>query len=162
MKAAHNLFRKTLLTGMAFACYYLVTAQPSDKQQEIENSIKSRHFIFVAQTLSPMSGSMRNLTSVYDLKVSGDTLISSLPYIGRAYSAPINPSEAGFNFTTTHFNLDQKPRKKGGWDIIISPKDAGDVRQMVLTAFPNGSATLRVTSNNRQPISYNGYIKALE
>lgn len=37
-----------------------------------------------------------------------------------------------------------------------------DVNTMILTVFDNGNATLQVTFNNRQAISYNGNVKALK
>ena len=85
-------------------------------------------------------------------------MISNLPYYGRAYSASINPSENGLNFTSTNFDYTVTPRKKGGWEVLIKPKDANDVREMTFTIFENGTASLYVTSNNRESISFNGYI----
>jgi hypothetical protein len=41
---------------------------------------------------------------------------------------------------------------------MITPKDNRDVRQMNFTISASGYATLQVSSNNRQSISYNGYI----
>jgi hypothetical protein len=132
------------------------------KQQEyaqIQNLINSKNYVFVAQTVLPLGGRTRNLTSTYDLKVSGDTVISDLPYFGRAFAAPIDPTEGGIRFTSTDFNYNVNERKKGGWDIEILPKDAKDVRQMLLNVTESGYGSLQVISNNRQQISYNGYIK---
>ena len=41
----------------------------------------------------------------------------------------------------------------------MKPKNDNDVRELYLTAFTNGNASLQVTSNNRQNISFNGYIE---
>lgn len=81
-----------------------------------------------------------------------------MPYFGRAFVAPMNPSEGGIRFTSTDFNYTVKDRKKGGWDIAILPKDAKDVRQMLLSVTESGYGSLQVISNNRQQISYNGYL----
>jgi len=127
--------------------------------QQIENMIQSKNYVFIARSALPMRGRNINLTSIYDLKVSGDTVISDLPYFGRAYSAPINPAEGGIHFTSNDFTYNLTERKKGGWDITILPKDTRDVRQMFLTVSESGYASLQLTSNNRQAISFNGYIK---
>ena len=64
----------------------------------------------------------------------------------------------GLNFTSTEFQYNLKSKKKGGWDITIKPTDIKDVRQMFLSIGENGYASLQVISNNRQTISYYGYI----
>lgn len=129
-----------------------------DKQEVIKSLIESKQYVFKAQTALPSRGRTRPLNTEFDLRVSGDSLISYLPYFGRAYSAPINPSQGPLNFTSTDFDYKVSDRKKGGWDIDIRPKDVQDPRQMSLRVFDNGSASLTVTSNNRQPISFNGFI----
>ena len=100
------------------------------------------------------------LTSVYDLKVSSDTVVSDLPYYGRAFVAPIDPAEGGIHFTSTQFTYTIKEKKKGGWDVSIVPKDIHDVREMQLSVSEAGYATLQVTSNNRQLITFTGYLVA--
>jgi hypothetical protein len=92
------------------------------------------------------------------VRLSADTVVTDLPYFGRAFVAPMNPSEGGIHFTSTQFTYTIDERKKGGWDITILPKDAKDVRQMFLTVSREGYATLRVSSNNRQNIGFSGYI----
>src|SRR5215212_1991143 len=125
----------------------------------IQDLIDSKNYVFVAQTAIPIGGRAINLTSPYEVRVSGDTVASDLPYFGRAFVAPINPSDGGIHFTSTNFNYKVEGRKKGGWDIEILPKDSKDVRQMHLTLSESGYGTLQVVSNNRQQISYNGYVK---
>lgn len=129
------------------------------KNARIKNMVDSQNYVFTAQTALPMSGSTRQLTSDYDLKVTPTVITSYLPYFGRAYTAPINPSQGGIQFTSNNFEYKSTPRKKGGWDIQIRPKDYRDVQQMTLSISETGYATLQVTSTNRQAISFNGYIK---
>ena len=129
------------------------------RSSQIQDLIDSKNYVFVAQTAIPIGGRAINLTSLNEVRVSGDTLASDLPYFGRAFVAPINPSDGGIHFTSTNFNYNVEGRKKGGWDIEILPKDSKDVRQMHLTLSESGYGTLQVVSNNRQQISYNGYVK---
>lgn len=130
----------------------------SAREQNIAALIDARSYYFKAQSVNPTRGRLIQLTSEYELKVSRDTLRSFLPYFGRAYSAPLGGRSGGIDFTSKDFEYNQKSRRKGGWDITIRPKDITDVREMFLVVFDNGSASLRVSSNNRDPISYNGYI----
>jgi hypothetical protein len=105
-----------------------------------------------------MGRGRRNLTSRYDVLVTKDTVISYLPYFGRAYSVQFNSTNIGFDFTSTNFDYKITTRKKGGWDILIKPKDQNDNQQLSFLIFNNGSASLSITSVNRSPISYQGYI----
>ena len=109
-----------------------------------------------------MSGRTRQLTSDYDVKVTKAQVVSYLPYFGRAYSAPIDPSQGGIQFTSKDFDYTTTPRKKGGWDIQLKPKDYRDVQQMSLSITEDGYASLQVTSTNRQLISFTGYITAIK
>ena len=128
------------------------------KAAKIKELIINQDYTLKAQTTTPLSGRLRQLTSDYDLQVSKDVIISQLPYFGRAYSAPINPSDGGIQFTSKDFEYRLTDKKKGGWDVAIKFKDAGDVQQMQLSIFNNGTASLQVISNNRQAITFNGYI----
>ncbi len=142
----------------------VVNAQQAKKDKQAsrivftKNMIDSQNFIFVPQSILPMRGSSRHLTSSYELVVSKDTLISYLPFFGRAYTAPLLPGDNGFDFTSTNFEYKINNDKKGGWDITIKPKDQVNVQQFSLRIFDNGSASLNITSLNREPISYTGYI----
>jgi hypothetical protein len=140
----------TLLTS-AFA-----QAQDLDKSV-VQDFIKSKEFVFKAQTVLPMTGMSRQLTSEYDVRFLGDSIVAYLPYFGRAYSAGYG-EDGGIDFTSTKFDYKVKQRRNGSWDVTIKPRDAKDVQQLNFTVSENGYATLQVTSNNRQPISFNGYI----
>ena len=128
------------------------------KSAAITELVMSQRYTFKARSASPLSGRLRQLTSDYDLQVSKDTIISYLPYFGRAYSAPADLGTGGIQFTSTGFQYTLTEKKKEGWNVSIKYKDAGDVQQMQLRIFTNGSASLQVTSNNRQGISFDGYI----
>ena len=101
----------------------ILNAQEKQEQKdnEIKSVINSRDFVFVAQSANPLGGRFINLTSLYDLEISGDTLNSNLPYFGRSYVAPMNLTESPLRFTSTDFSYTVNPRKKGGWDIIDIP-----------------------------------------
>jgi hypothetical protein len=108
--------------------------------------------------VSPMRGATRQLTSYYDITVSRDSLVSYLPYFGRAHVEPRDPTNIGFNFTSTKFEYTKTTTKKGGSDILIKPKDYTEVQNLSFRIFDNGSASLQVNSLNRDPISFQGYI----
>jgi hypothetical protein len=131
----------------------------SEKQQAVEKMVSARNYVFKVQTVQPTNPSPnRQITSDYDVKITPDSVISYLPYFGRAYTAPMDPTKGGIQFTSTKFDYKEEVRKKGGWDITIKPQDTQDARLLSLTISDNGFASLQVISNNRQPISFTGYI----
>ncbi len=140
------------------------TAQkpPSAKEVAIKNMVDSQRYVFYAQTANPSSGRQRTLTTEYTVKVLKDTIICDLPYFGRAYTAPMDATAGGVQFITTDFDYRIEPRKKGGWDVTIKPKDIQGGNQLSFTIFENGTSSAQATSNNRQPISFNGYIEAVK
>ena len=150
------------LAMMAFALFPLAAEAQNkkDKKEQIKRIIEAQNYVFKAQTALPTSGATRQLTSDYDLRISKDTILSDLPYFGRAFTAPLNPSEGPLRFTSTDFQYSVANRKKGGWNVTITPKDVQDPKQINMSIFDNGTASVVVTSYNRQPISFNGYITA--
>ncbi|MEO6730866.1 MAG: DUF4251 domain-containing protein [Ferruginibacter sp.] len=160
MKTLKRLIPLLLLFAALIADMQLVTAQKSLSTKEviIQNLIDSQQYVFVAQYVTPMNGHQLYLTSEYSVIVSRDSIITDLPYFGRAFSAPMNPLGGGIKFTSVDFDYRATPRKKGRWDINIKPNDTRDARQLTMSIYDNGSATLQVASANRQPISFRGNI----
>ncbi len=148
--------------------WQIVSAQNSKKQDKaakIKAMVEAQNYVFEANYVSPMRGTAKSLTYGYDLVVSKDTVKAYLPYFGRVTIAPADPSDGGVKFTSTHFDYKSTLNKKGSYEIVITPKEnnmqgSKDVRYLRLTIGSSGYATLQVTSNNRDPISYNGTIEA--
>ncbi len=111
-------------------CLHIAHAQDEKKEKRatkavfIKNLVDSQNFVFVPQSVLPLRGTTRQLTSYYDITVSKDSLVSYLPYFGRSYAAPHDPTNIGFNFTSTKFEYTKTATKKGGWDILIKSKDS--------------------------------------
>ena len=129
----------------------------------IKTAIEQQNYTFKATYVLPLRGGQRYLTSDYDLRVVKDSVIAFLPYFGQVFmNAPLNPEDAGINFTSTRFEYTSEQTKKGGWSILITPKNDKYTTKMRLDIFTNGSATLYVNSNYRDPITFTGYIKTKE
>lgn len=132
--------------------------KPAIKNVSIKDMIDSQHFVFEAQSVNPMRGGFRVLTSRYEVTLSKDTLISDLPYFGRAYVAAYNPTKSELDFTTTGLSYSVNTYKKTGWYVIVKPKRKSGIDQYAFTIFEDGTASLNVTSTSRDPISFNGHI----
>ncbi|WP_113654503.1 DUF4251 domain-containing protein [Pedobacter namyangjuensis] len=153
-----------------------ITANAQTDKATTKRIVDDKNFVFVATSAMPlnatdisnvlnrMPGNMNtggniNLTgSSYDVRITADSVVSYLPYYGRSFSAPIGRDESGFRFTSKKFSYASKATKKGGWSITINSKDVKDNVRMNLSITQSGYATLNVMSNNKQSISYNGYI----
>jgi Domain of unknown function (DUF4251) len=157
-----NFLLKVLLLVLVVSCYgWKVDAQspnPSDKQIMIKNLVESQNYVFVAQTAIPMTGRARNLSSQYDLTVTSGSIVSRLPFYGRSDTPPIDPSKSPLEFSSKNFDYKATAKKKGSWEINIKPKDNQDVQNLFLTISADGYASLQVSSNTRESISFNGSI----
>jgi hypothetical protein len=128
-------------------------------QGSVKETVDSKRFVFQAQSMTPLKGSMRTLTPGYTLKVSPDTITSDLPYAGRAFTAAYGSTDGGMKFKATDFDYTVK-KKKDGWTInIITKKVAGSPR-VIISVFDNGNARIVISSSDRDSITYNGMINS--
>ncbi|MES2828701.1 MAG: DUF4251 domain-containing protein [Bacteroidota bacterium] len=165
---------KTILMIAMLSIAIQASAQ-TDKATTIK-LIEGKNFVFNATSANPMNSSEINAIfsrmpgavgggavqlagSRYQLTVDNESVDAYLPYFGRSYNAPKNPNETGIKFNSKEFSYKADKNKKGNYVITIKPEDTkGDVMSMTLNVSKNGYASLSVISNNRQTISYNGYI----
>lgn len=159
---------------------FFVTISQTFAQTNKETTAKivsDKNYIFTANTAMPMSnqevsqvlrsfpgaqgGGSINLTgSQYDVKVTPDSIVAYLPYYGRAYSAPYNPTEGGIKFTSKDFTYAETKNKKGSYLINIRTKDLrSENYQLILTISEKGYVSLTANSNNKQTISFNGVLE---
>lgn len=157
-----KLFSAGLL--LSFALHQCTATKNIEKltSTDIKNMIDSSQFVFNAERVNPMRGRTRYLTSSYDVTLKKDTLESFLPYFGRAYQAPMDPSKGGIQFTSTNFSYIVQNKGNDKWDVSIKPNDNQDVQEMQFNIFGNGSATLNVLSTHKDPISFTGNIERIK
>jgi hypothetical protein len=171
IKIVYMKIKRLLSSGLLLVfclCAGVVQAQKtgksakSEKAEEIKALLAAQNYVFKAESALPLGGGIRFLTSEYDLKITKNGLESYLPYFGRAFVAPINPSEGGIKFKSADFDYSSAVKKKGGWDIKIKPNDTRAVRDLILFVSETGKAILQVNPENKQTITFNGYIEANE
>jgi len=167
--------RLNLILSFAFL---LIGAQ-SFAQTNKETTVKivaDKHYTFVANSALPMAnndisriltmmpggqgGATINLSgSQYDVRVTKDSVVAYLPYYGRSYSAPIDPSQGGIKFTSKDFTYTESKNKKGAYTIQINTKDVKrENYRFTINISTNGYASLTASSINKQPIIFNGYL----
>ena len=170
MRTLKNFFFVALLFAAA-----QVQAQ-TDKATTIK-ILEAQNYVFVATSASPLNANDINkvlsrmpgytggagniiLTGAsYDLAVTADSVVSYLPYYGRSYTPKMGGiDEGGIKFKSKKFSYKNTPRKKGGWIITIVPKDVKDNYSLTLVATEKGYASLTVTNNTQQPITFSGHL----
>ena len=87
--------------------------------------------------------------------VSGDSIISYLPFFGRAYSVPYGGGK-GLNFTAPISEYKAEKDNKGRMQITMLVNNEEDNLTYVLLVFDNGQASIDVRAREREPISYSG------
>lgn len=148
------VYRISTLIFIFISAVFIVRAQDNG----IKKFVDSQTYKFVPQRANPLGGRSIDLTGGFDLVITPKKIEAYLPYYGRAYSAPVNPSDGGIKFTSISFEYSIEKGKKDSWEVTIKPQDANGVRLLQLNFYDNGFATLQVTSDQRQSISFDGYI----
>jgi hypothetical protein len=133
-----------------------------EEGEHLKALIEKQDYVFNATSATSQGGRTIQLTSEYDLKVSKDTVKSYLPFFGRAFSAPYNPTDGGIKFESKKFTYSKTFKKKKGWSILIKPGDVDTVNSLRLSVSESGYGTLSIISNQRSPISFYGYVTAPE
>jgi hypothetical protein len=99
-----------------------------------------------------------NLDYGYSLVLKKEKITIDLPYFGRMYTPNYDSSKNAFNFTSKDFTIKETFGKKGSSIYTIMMKDQQNINRLVLEVYKNGKAYLSITANDRQFISYDGYI----
>lgn len=155
---------------MTISCGSQVYLDPATLNSAIEN----KEFDFnatkafptnydVVNVLNSMPGStstrLLNLDPGYGFNLKKELFSVYLPYFGRAFSAtPGDANNGGIKFESKEFTIKQSANRKGNTLLLITPRDQRENYTFSLEIFKNGSGFLSISSNNRQPISFDGTI----
>lgn len=162
------MMKKCFLILAVLVCVACSSLTPAEKAERaarqaalVEKALADRHYIINVQMIYPQRGPAKNVTSNYSLEVKGDTLISYLPYFGRAYNVPYGGGK-GLNFTEIIGNYYESKNAKGQTEIAIEVTNEEDTYLYQLSIFDNGNATIDVRSKEREPITYSGEMEIEE
>jgi len=144
------------------ACSTLTSAERAERDaktaQAVKKALTERQFTVDIQMMYPRRGKAVNVTSDYSLQVKGDTLVSYLPYFGRAYNVPYGGGK-GLNFTAPIKEYQAVKGSKGNTQVLIRVDSEEDILTYTLDIFSNGSTSIDVTARNRESISYSGQME---
>lgn len=130
-------------------------AQKARTEQTVKEALEARRYRIEVNYMTPMRGRSRALTDNYSLTIHGDSVLSYLPYVGEAYSAPYGGGK-GLNFDALIQTYETKEGKKGRKEIRITTTNDEDSYTYHLTIYPDGTTQIRIQPTRRQSISFNG------
>jgi hypothetical protein len=154
------------------------SAQNTTDPAIVNSLVSSEEFTFHAEKANPMNydvinvvNSIPNAPQLRTFQISGDNygieikkgvMEVTLPYFGRTFNASYGGTDASYRFTSKDYAVSKTQSKKGNWVYKIKPNDVKNVSDINIEIYKNGRALTSIRSNDRQPISYDGYISKNE
>lgn len=103
----------------------------------------------------PNASRLVNLTSDYNIRISGDSIHSYLPYFGEAYTAVIGRQNGlVFDEPITEYRISE--RRRGVTEIKFSARTFEDRYEYTLAVYSNGTSYLTVNPDRKTSISFDG------
>ncbi|MCR4602199.1 MAG: DUF4251 domain-containing protein [Prevotella sp.] len=125
-------------------------------QQAVEKAVAERRLHIDVTSMNTLRYGSRMVTPDFFLELQGDTLNSYLPYLGQAYQAPMAQPAQGLNFRERILQLQESRPKPHLIHFDIDVKTKEDVYRYLVDVYDNGKAAIRVQSQHRDAISFDG------
>jgi hypothetical protein len=159
MKKYKGILAITFAATILVACNTLTTAERAERDAKtamaVEAALNERHYTVEIEWMYPISGRARYVLSDFMLEVRGDTLLSYLPYFGRAYDVPYGGGK-GMNFVAPITHYQSAKSSNGTTEISMMVDNDEDILQYRLKIFNSGKTNIDVESQKRETISYSG------
>ncbi len=150
------------------------SAQGKSNPQVVNNLLNSEEFTFYAEKALPYNQDVINIAysmpnaaaqrifdlsgEGYSIEIKNKVLDVVMPYFGRTYNPSYGSTDNSYRFTSKDYTLTKTQNKKGNWTVKIKPNDIKNSLQIFIDISKSGSASASIQSNDRQPITYNGYV----
>lgn len=148
-----------MMAIVMIGCSSLTSAEKAERRermaQAVEKALSERHYKVEISTMNPRRGKTINVSPDFSLEVKGDTLVSYLPYFGRAYNVPYGGGK-GLNFTAPIADYQEAEGRNGVHLVAIKVSNEEDTYLFRLEIFGNGNASIDLTAHERESISYTG------
>ena len=157
---------KKFFVSMVFACSALVmlsgcatseerAARAAEQKRKVLTALTQRNYKISIDRMYMSRGGSKSVSYGYSVEVRNDSLISYLPYFGRAYSVPYGGGK-GLNFSESIGSYRESKEKNGKRHIEIGLKNEEDTYLYTIDVFDNGSSSIDVQARQRDRISYSG------
>lgn len=122
---------------------------------QIQDALMDRHFVIDVSTALPQRGRMMHLSSGFSVEIKGDSIISYLPYFGRAYNVPYGGGK-GLSFTELYQDYRVAHPKSDLTSIYVIVDNKEDVYQYRIDVYDDGESSVEVNSRERERMYYRG------
>ncbi|MEG0462336.1 MAG: DUF4251 domain-containing protein [Bacteroides sp.] len=157
MKTNKRLF--LLLLSLVVSVSALYAQSKKEKKEEKEKAVKevveSGNFKIDVSRAYPQGGRSVQLSPSYSLELRNDSVFSNLPYYGRAYSIPYGGGD-GLRFNAPLETYKMETKKNNAIKITFITRSKEDRFDFFIQIFPNGTAAIDVSMQQRQSISFSG------
>lgn len=123
--------------------------------QKVHEAIENKKMAVDINYVIPFRGGMKHINYGYDIRLSGDTLYSYLPYYGRAYNIPYGGGKA-LMFDAPIQDYAVSSPKKGLTKMEIYVENDEDRYAYMMEIFDNGQVDLLVRAQKREQILFRG------
>ena len=141
-------------------------ARQAENLKMVKAAVGSQQYRINITSMTPMRGTTTNVMGRW-LKIDGNTVDCSLPYIGRDDIPHMKTraevrmdSKLEFNAEVENYLLKLEPKKKRGI-VTFSTRYGGDEYQFNINVDNTGRARIRVTPEDRDFIDYEGNVYGL-
>ena len=141
-------------------------ARQAENLKMVKAAVGSQQYRINVTSMRPMRGTTTNVMGRW-LKIDGNTVDCSLPYIGRNDIPHMKTraevrmdSKLEFKAEVQNYLLKLEAKKKRGI-VTFSTKYGSDEYQFNITVDNMGRAFIRVTPENRDFIDYEGNVNGL-
>ena len=169
MKKLINILCAAVLFILMYAC----AATPNMPSEKVAELLRNSEFTFMAERALPSNYDVVNVMNSlprssasrlldldygYTIVLKKSELRVELPYFGRMYSPSYDTANNSYRFTSKDFTVSQQTGKKGSSVYTILTKDQPNIRRIMMEVFSSGKTYVSIDSNDRAPISYDGYL----
>ena len=135
---------------------YLKDVEKDVKRQAIADAVAARQWHIDIRSMNTLRYGSRSVTPDFYLELRGDTLRSYLPYLGQVQIPSTLSPSIGLNFEAPVLSYNQSRPKSKYTQIDIDVRTREDSYHYVIEIDDAGEATIRVRSQNSDPISFDG------
>lgn len=165
------IFLSCMMGVLLFAGCKAQVLTPEEKAKKVKaevqiiDQLEKHDFTFYPDEMEPEFGSSHILNcSSCIFRVNNKNLEVRLPYFGHFFLRPMNFDDVPLDFISSNFLYVLNTKDRVNFHVQIVPQDAGSIMNdgIVFNLFVDtktGKTTLKAKTDNRDEISFDGYIR---
>ncbi|MGI6243900.1 MAG: DUF4251 domain-containing protein [Prevotella sp.] len=132
-------------------------AETRQKTAQLMDSLDNRTYSIDFNYVIPRRMSPRFLSSIYSVRVEGDSIFSALPYFGVAYRADLGSRDRSpLDFESAISQYESRQVKKNKVRVKLKTNNDMDYLTYNFDFFTNGKVSLNIIATDRESITFTG------